>query len=873
MALTPERWQRLDELFNAAIALSDGERKVLVDRETASDPDLGAQLAGMLAHAPTAGERIAGAIGSAAGRVDGSDEWIGRHFGPYRIVGEIGRGGMGLVFEAVRDDQEYDKRVALKVAPWWPGRTSLKDRFKQERQILAGLEHPRIARLLDGGTSDGVPYFVMELVEGVAITEYCAVHQLDTHQRIELFRRVAAAVVFAHEHLIVHRDLKPGNILVGPDGEPKLLDFGIAKILATGADDEGTLTSETAWTPGYTSPEQIRGRPITVRTDVYSLGLILYELLTGARAQPVETSSPLALDRFICEVEPPAPSDQAALGGDVALARRLRGDLDTIVQTAIHKEPEKRYESVAAFSEDLRRHLDGHPIVARPSTFGYRAGKFLRRHRAVAAATLLLAISIAAGFGATVYQARRAERRFQQVRSLANAFVFDVHDRIERLPGSTEARMAIVQTALTYLESLRSDIGSDKALALELAAAYEKIGNVQGNPLRTNLGDTTGALASLTTAADLVRPVAAGGDRRARLQLSSVQLRLATVTRAKGDRQGAASHYGAAIQTAESLLTASPDDREVLALAGEIHSEVSRVEFALQNYKAAETSSLRTMELAGRLVALDPSSREYQNNLASAHNAVGAARIPAGRLAEAAESYRASVAIRERLVGDDPNNTSFQRNLLIGYGSLGDVLGYRLGENLGDLKGAQAAYLRAVELATLARTKDPADRRAVFDLANVRLRLGSLLVDDGEPVGAVEQLEESARLIDRLLANEPNTDRYVNVAIVVDRRLGDAFALMKRPREAIAHLLKAREASIRLLDGPNGPGARQQLVMATAKLALLYAEAGDPRASTFEQLAAAELLARPIDAPGVEAVARADLARAAALRVKARARN
>jgi serine/threonine protein kinase len=285
MALTPDRWHRLDELFNAAIDLPYGEREALVARETATDPDLGRQLAGMLAHATTAGERIAGAIGAVAGSVDTAGEWIGRRFGPYRVVREIGRGGMGLVFEAVRDDDEYHKRVALKVAPWWRDRTALKDRFKQERQILADLEHPRIARLLDGGTSDGVPYFVMELVEGVPITEYCVAQKLDINHRIELFRRVCAAVAFAHENLVVHRDLKPGNILVGADSEPKLLDFGIAKLLDAAVDGAATLTSEAAWTPDYASPEQIRGRPVTVRTDVYSLGLILYELLTGVRAQ------------------------------------------------------------------------------------------------------------------------------------------------------------------------------------------------------------------------------------------------------------------------------------------------------------------------------------------------------------------------------------------------------------------------------------------------------------------------------------------------------------------------------------------------------------------------------------------------------------
>jgi tetratricopeptide (TPR) repeat protein len=870
MPLTADRWRRLDELFNAAIDLPYGEREIFVARETTDDPDLRRQLAGMLAQSTTAGERIAAAIGSVAGSVETSGEWIGRAFGPYRVVREIGRGGMGLVFEAVRDDDEYEKRVALKVAPWWRDRPALKERFRQERQILAGLEHPRIARLLDGGTSDGMPYFVMELVEGVPITEYCRVHHLDLLQRIELFRRVCGAVAFAHENLVVHRDLKPGNILVGAGGEPKLLDFGIAKLLDSAIDGGGTLTSETAWTPNYASPEQIRGRPITVRTDVYSLGLILYELLTGARAQSSDTTSPLALDRSICEIEAPLPSQQAASRGDHAEAKRLRGDLDTIVQTAIQKEPERRFASVAAFSDDLGRYLDGHPIVARASTFAYRAGKFLRRHRAVAAATLLLGLSIGAGLVATIYQARRAERRFQQVRSLANAFVFDVHDRIEHLPGSTEARKSIVQTALTYLESLRSDIGNDRGLALELASAYERIGDVQGNPLRTNLGDTAGALASLKRAAEILRPFAADGDRRVRLQLASALYRIATVTRAKGDQQESMANYEAARLIAEDLVKADPNDSDALGLAGEINSELSRVEFELRNYKAAERSGLRAMEVARQLVALDPSSLEHQNDLGSAYSALGATQILAGRLAEAADSYRAGVEIRDRLVREDPNNASYQRNLLISYGSLGDVLGYRPGANLGDIQGAKTAYGRAADLATMAREKDPADRRVLFDLGNVRLRLGSLLVDEGKPEEALGQLEESASLIGGLLSREPDSARYGYVAIAIDRRLADALVLMNRRSEAIEHLLKAREASTRLLAGPNGPNARDQLVVTTAKLALLYAEGRDPRASTFSDRATAEMAEHPVTTPRVEALARADLARAAALMQEAK---
>jgi tetratricopeptide (TPR) repeat protein len=273
------------------------------------------------------------------------------------------------------------------------------------------------------------------------------------------------------------------------------------------------------------------------------------------------------------------------------------------------------------------------------------------------------------------------------------------------------------------------------------------------------------------------------------------------------------------------------------------------------------------MELGRRLVDVEPSNRTHQDNLASAYNALGATRLSAGRLAESADSFRAAVAIRERLVRDEPNNAAFQRNLLVSYGSLGDVLGYRLGENLGDLHGAEAAYARAVELANVAHEKDPADRRALFDLASVKLRLGSLFVDDRNAVAALPQLEESAGLIGGLLAREPGSDRYGYVAIVIDRRLGDALAtLPPRRGEAIEHLMNARNRAALLLNGPNGPSARQQRIMATAKLARLFAEARDPRAGAFAERAAEEMAQHPIATPGVAAVVRADLERAAVAR-------
>src|SRR5262245_47239717 len=325
-SFTDDRWGRLEALFEAASELPPDERSSFVDRETADDAELGRDLAGMLAHAADGGALIARAIESVAAVQLAAGSWIGRRVGPYRVIREIGRGGMGLVFEAVRADDEYRKTVALKIAPPWIDAAAVRERFRLERQILAELEHPNIARFHDGGTEDGVPYFVMEYVDGRAITEFCTGRALDLRDRLVLFRHVCAAVHFAHERLVVHRDLKPSNILVAADGTPKLLDFGIAKLLDPMTDSGATATADARWTPDYTSPEQLRGRAVTTRTDVYSLGLVLYELLAGERAQVADPSSPVTLERTICEHEPPPPSERVMARNERMSAGRRRGD-------------------------------------------------------------------------------------------------------------------------------------------------------------------------------------------------------------------------------------------------------------------------------------------------------------------------------------------------------------------------------------------------------------------------------------------------------------------------------------------------------------------------------------------------------------------
>jgi serine/threonine protein kinase len=864
--LTPESWRRLDALFIAAADLPPLEQETFVAREAADDQALASQLRSMLAHASSAPDRIANAISDVAASVPPSSpstDWIGRHFGPYRLVREIGRGGMGLVFEAVRDDQEYRKTVALKVAPWSLAVTGrdreLRERFRLERQILAELEHPHIARLLDGGTQDGVPYFVMEYVEGVPITTYGERRALG--ERIALFRLVCGAVRFAHERLIVHRDLKPTNILVDTHGVPTLLDFGIAKLLDPLADPSVTTPGASALTPNYTSPEQVRGQPITTRTDVYSLGLILFELFVGERAQMADASSPLALDRSICEHEPGKPSDRAEARGDRALARRLRGDLDTIVATAIRKEPERRYASAAALSDDLGRYLEGRPILARPNAPLYTAGKLLRRHRAAAIATVLVLVSVVAGAITSLYQARRAERRFQQVRTLANAFVFDVHDRIEALPGSTEARKAIVQTALTYLENLRSDAAGDPALGRELAAAYERIASVTGNPLHRNLGDTKGAVASYTRAEEILTPLADRGDRLALRQLMSVYVGLAQVRRAQGDPKAGMTFYTRAEQVGERLRAQAPDDREVLNTLGEVYSESARAAYQLGDFAIAQRRAEHMMKIAQHLLQLDPRNHAYREHLSGAHSSLGSAYAGAGRVQEAVDQFRVCVTLREQIVAEQPLQADYQRNLLIAYGHLGDMLGYNGAGNLGDIAGATVMFEKATALARVAMARDPADRRAVFDVASVTLRLGTLLADARQYDAALKPMEESYRLTTGLLAQDPASDRYGYLSVVTERRIGEVLVAQGQAAAAVRRFERAHARAAALPRGPSDANVRLQLALLNVNLARLRAEAGDLAARALADAAAAELARKPLDTPAVDGRVAADIGR------------
>lgn len=654
--------------------------------------------------------------------------------GPYQLLKEIGRGGMGAVYLASRDDGEFTQHVAVKVVKRGMDTDMILERFRHERQILAGLDHPNIARLLDGGTtSSGVPYFVMEFVPGVSVREYVLVRQLPLDDQLALFRTICGAVAHAHRNLVVHRDIKASNILVTDDGVPKLLDFGIAKLLDS-APGDGTASGATtiyALTPECASPEQLRGESVTTATDVYSLGVLLYELLTGQRPFAAHARHFDDLFRAVCEDQPVLPSE--AIRNDPARSSKLlRGDLDTIVMKAMHKDASRRYASVAQFSDDLERFQRGLPVRAQRDTFGYRAAKFVRRHRIGFSAAAVVAVSLVGGLAASLWQARvaqreriRAERRFAEVRSLATTFLFDVHDAIQNLPGSTPARAMLVQRGLASLDGLARESEGDTILLRDLAVAYQRVGEVQGNTYGANLGDTEGALKSYRSAVSLLERADAArsprpatrfalvqsyeglaamlnitGDLKGAIEFYERALRLqrplverfpdsihyrqtlANVLLELGDSQGGAgmsnvgdikgalASYGEAVVLREALLRSRPTDVEVRAGLANTLLNRGSLAWTLRDSTGARDLQ-RGVAMLEQIVAERPDDALRKNWLLSGYARLRVPLVDAGRYDAAIRNDHRVVQMLEGIVSVDTQNTLFLRNLGVAHNNLG----------------------------------------------------------------------------------------------------------------------------------------------------------------------------------------------------------
>lgn len=491
-----ERWQQVKHILEDAIEVPTEDRSEFVANACGDDPELRTEVNSLLSESIAAEALESNALEHLEPT---EDKLINTQIGKYRLIELIGTGGMGRVYLAERADGAFEQKVALKLIRRGLDSKEIQRRFVTERQILASLEHPNIAHLIDGGTTnDGLPFLVMEYVEGTPLISYADANSLDLEPRLDLFREVCSAVSFAHQKLVIHRDLKPQNVLITNNGKAKLLDFGIAKLVKTEGTE--TRTQTFAFTPDYASPEQIRGENLSTATDIYSLGVILYELLTGSRPFRFEDKNIGEIIATSSNTTPAAPSI-ANQRSKVKDLRSLNADLDNIVLKALQKEPERRYASVEQFSDDISRYLKGQPVSARSDTWSYRAEKFARRNPWFVGTIILAFLFLIGGIATTAYQARKAnierekaEARFNDVRTLANSFMFEINEEITRSP--IKARELLVERALQYLDKLAAESDGDLDLKSELAAAYEKIGDVQSDIFRPFTGKTSDALLS-----------------------------------------------------------------------------------------------------------------------------------------------------------------------------------------------------------------------------------------------------------------------------------------------------------------------------------------------------------------------------------------
>jgi eukaryotic-like serine/threonine-protein kinase len=756
--MTSGDWTRVTRLFDEARERPAAERDAWL-RERCDDEVVRAEVEALLrayeadpdfleapADATAAVEAIA---------LEANHTAEGRRIGPYRIIREVGRGGMGVVFEARREGVDFEQRVAIKLLPAAWAEPVLADRFRFERRVLAGLDHPNIARLLDGGTTEeGVPYFVMEFVDGQRIDAWCRARDLSTRARIDLVMAVCDAVAHAHQHLVVHRDLKPANVLITADGRPKLLDFGIATLVSdeSGTSAGLTRTGQGSFTPEYASPEQVRGERVTTASDVYSLGVLLYGLLAGRPPYSLAGRSPLDAMRTICEADPAAPSTVA----DATEAGAVRGDLDAVVLKALRKDPRERYASVFELSSDLAAWLDRRPVSAAPATLGYRARKFAARHKTAVAAAAAVLLSIVAGGATTAWQARaaalerdKAQNRFREVRQFSRSLLFEVHESLRALPGATEPRRLLLDRAVQFLDNLSADAGTDEALALELAEGYRRLGHVQGSAVSENVGDVRAAAASFERAVALSEAVLA---RRA----DSVDA-IAAATGAYDDLAGilmdqgqaeAAARADARHRTLVEELDArqASDPRTRIAVASSL-LDLGRFRGRLNDHGAARADYERAIAIFERLPEDQRADVGVVANHAFALKRLGALLLAAGHIEAGEAQYRRALALDESLVARFPENARYRYDLTFSLSDLAFAAGKR-----GDTKTAVALWTRALDIRQAALDADPKNVRAMQGVANLHAYLAHAARDERRFDGQVTHWRKALELREQVVA-------------------------------------------------------------------------------------------------------------------------
>lgn len=771
-----DRWTRVGEIFDAALREPLERRTAFLKEACGGDPELETDVRSLLASHHAAGEFLEPGVSSLSVPATGLPEApkAGQTVGSWKVIRALAEGGMGVVYLVEREDGQYHQRGALKFIRHGLATDEMVRRFRRERQILASLDHPNMARLLDGGTTEeGLPWLVMEYVDGVPLYEWCTDHAPTLRARLRLFLTLCGAVEAAHRRLVLHRDIKPGNVLVTSDGAPRLLDFGVAKIfsrdgIGTGSEADVT-TLHAPLTPEYASPEQLRGGEVSTSSDVYSLGVLLYELVTGVRPYPTRAEGAAELVRTVLERDPVRPSTAVAdtataanapetttrtlprppTGGPAALGRALSGDLDNIVMKALSKETTRRYGSVEELAADLRRYLDGRPVQARPSTWSYRASKFVRRNRVAVVMGSVALLAVVAGVAFSLYSARvadraraaaereraTAERRLRDVTVMANTVLWDVNEGLAAIPGATPLRAKIVDMATRYLNGIATEGVQDTALVRTLGDAFEKLGTVQGAAWAANVGKTEEAYGSLK---------------------KSLALR-------------------------EELVRRYPEHAEYLVDLMGISNKIRNYDEEHGKTEEMLAMSARSLELIKRLKELKPEEPRYRINSPRLRHNHGLSLVNAGRVEEGIAEMRRGLAEFTALADSEPNEPGHRRALAQA------TIGYA--EALSLLPGAPDSALAA--LARARTILEPMVRAAPDDLP-LRRRLGAvsyntgriLLSRRGDPEGALREALASSAITGAAVKSDPGNEDYA-VSHAIGRTLvGHALAATGRLDQA-----------------------------------------------------------------------------------------
>ncbi len=825
--MNPEVWQRVKNLVADALELPEDKRGAFVS-DSDANTTVRREAQSILGQSA---ERLEACAENLTDTIRQNGSLIGERLGAYRILHEIGRGGMGAVYLAERSDGAFEKQVAIKVLKRGTDTDEVLRRFRSERQILARLSHPNVAGLLDAGeTEDGLPYFVMEYVDGKAITKYANEQKLSITRRLELFRIVCSAVGYAHQNLVIHRDLKPTNVLVTESGEVKLLDFGIARLVQESEPDV-TLTIHRMMTPEYASPEQVKGEAVTTVSDVYSLGVFLYQLLTGTRPYRLKTKSQEEMTAAIKEQEPERPSTAVTRSSTnfVGWQRQLRGDLDNIVLKALSKEPLRRYPSVDELSADIRRHLEGLPVRARKDTAAYRTSKFIRRHKFGVAAAALVALALIAGSIATAWQAREARRekqladqRFEQVRKLAHSVLFDYHDQIATLPGSTKVRAQLVKDSLGYLDALSQQEGHDKQLQRELASAYLKVGDVQGRAFRANLGDSTGAMKSYHKSLAMRQRLTALEPENLELreELGISYERIAGLNLFLGNPTAALESAKKASAIYEELSVREPANRTVRRELATFYqwaglaSGASAVN-SLGDVKAAMEYYRKSVAVLEPLVAANPGDADSRGTLSAVYSYIAQLYSDSGDQAKGVEFYRKALSITESTAKADPTNMFLKRELAVGYSNLCSVQILA-----GDTGGAVESCRRAVPIFEAMLSADPNDKNMRMDGAIIYRKLGEALGKANDRAGALEQFRTALRIFNELSSNNSKDDYRVRQQGLAYLRFSEFLSGTDNIAGAIENAEHARQIYESLI------AANATNTVAATQLAFTYAQLG-----------------------------------------------